>query len=504
MVFFALWFTYQISIRLWCSEDLKLVFLPYLRLMKDKLLGYISNITALDKRSLSLFRCFLAIFIVADIWVRAQDLQLFYTDAGVVKAEDITYGWVSIYTWFDSTEWVVFLFFMTVALALVLLNGGHSRWVLLILFYLTLSLHIKNYLVINAGDQWFKWILLLSAFLPLDHYRWIGKSTKQSKAQLLFSSPWTFLFLLQIVLVYSIAGFSKRNDVWTSGIAVQYIMQVHVYAKSTASWLLEYPSIMKGLNYFTLMLEKFGWLLFFIPVKKGYVRMGLVSVFIAFHLGLFLFLELGMFPWLALVVWSAVLPSGFWEFFFKKEKSIKSSTLELKHESPITIGLSAFVFCLMIYALVMNAKSFSGIKPVSKVIKSIRLTQRWGLFAKPAKADGWMVINAYLNGGDSIDLARPNQQLTWERPVVCSAEFDNHRQRKFAKNIRSISYIKSRSRYVKYLCDQWDAQQKDSSRYVKTVEMHYMQESIADTIGYLKVLPIKKKIMTDILASKLN
>src|SRR5690606_38746722 len=68
-----------------------------------------------------------------------------------------------------------------------------------------------------------------------------------------------------------------------------------------------------GMTWQVWWLELLGPLLFFVPWATYWWRTVQVVLFVGFHFGLFLTMELGHFPWVAIVSWLVVLPSWFWD-----------------------------------------------------------------------------------------------------------------------------------------------------------------------------------------------
>ena len=93
---------------------------------------------SLDLRSLALFRVCLGLILLADLGIRAGDLHPHYTDAGVLRADEIA-----------------------------LLVGFYTRAATFLSFVLLLSLHNRNPLVLHGGDSLLRLLLFWSLLLPL-------------------------------------------------------------------------------------------------------------------------------------------------------------------------------------------------------------------------------------------------------------------------------------------------------------------------------------------------
>lgn len=462
---------------------------------------YFSRLLWFDVRSLAVFRISLGILILLDLWVRSADMVLFYTDDGMLSAARIFPRYWSIHAWSGSVEWIQFLFMLQAALALAVIIGWRTRWTLLLTAILMISLNMRNPALNNAGDQLLRLVLVMSLFLPLDKcftYRnWSFKIREGQQENYQCYSSWIFAYMLQLILVYSISGFSKNNETWNTGYGLHYAMHLHTYAKGSAQTLLQFPVLLKMLNYYVLMIERFGWILLMVPVHVQSIRLVLVVVFSSFHIGLIFFMELGMFPWIGVLVWLPLIPSAFWEWV------MRWNTWQISFKKPVKIDirkenkwkyslLFSFLF-IMIYDNVTKRKEIPKVRWVESVMRQTKLTQGWGLFSGPKKFDGWVVTEAILKNGSKIDLMRDGADYTEVRPEVVSAQYENHRYRKFIKGIRK-SYAAYRLDYLKCLVRQWNEHHDEQSQ-VEAVTLYLLKQDILKEGGYG---PVERQKLTSI------
>jgi hypothetical protein len=73
------------------------------------------------------------------------------------------------------------------------------------------------------------------------------------------------------------------------------------------------PEMLRWMTHGSLWLETLGPVLLFLPFNVGLQRLVAVGLFVMFHMGLGLSLELGNFPWVCMVAWIAILPGSFWD-----------------------------------------------------------------------------------------------------------------------------------------------------------------------------------------------
>ncbi|MBY8965923.1 HTTM domain-containing protein [Algiphilus sp. NNCM1] len=111
--------------------------------------------------------------------------------------------------------------------------------------------------------------------------------------------------------------------------------------------------------------------------------------------------------------------------------------------------------------------SRTWVTPLAPVVQTLRLDQRWDMFApEPSRRDGWIVFPATLENGETIDLRRPQQALTWQRPERPNAH----------RNVRWHSYewrllaLKNEAlflAYGRYLCRSYNAEAVAGQRLVR-------------------------------------
>ncbi|PIB35603.1 hypothetical protein BFP72_09460 [Reichenbachiella sp. 5M10] len=459
---------------------------------------YLKGVSALDLRSLALFRVCLGVLVLIDMFVRFQDFTMFYTEGGVLSLEQLHKGYGSLYTWWASEEWSMFLFGFTAWCAFLLLIGCWTRVVTVLLYVLMVSVQLRVSLVNNAGDLLLSCVLFIAIFLPLsavwsvDACREKGSSCRLVSERYAYSSPWTLVYLIQLIVLYAMAGFSKNNGTWNyDGLGIYYALNLHTYAKSSASWLLDYSVLLWVGNYLTLILERFLWMGLMIPVRKDVIRTVLVLSFVGFHFGLFLFMELGTFPWLGMIVWLAVIPSGLWNRVQSRGELVRvldkcKMDMSAWERKWVLVGATLFLV-LMTWSGLRANKLIGYNSYLGNVVSATRLRQSWKLFSGPKKEDGWLVVAAELQDGTWVDLLREGESLNWDKPAVFSAQFPNHRQRKYFKNIRT-SYVSHRGYYLDWVVKKWN--QNNTENPVKSATFYYMKEGVLPGGGFA---PIEKE-----------
>ena len=126
----------------------------------------------IDLCSLAIFRISIALIIIVDLIVRASDLESHYTDRGVLPIDRViehSPKWrVSVHLLNGSIEFQAALFIIAGLFAVALLLGYHTRFVTPVVWFLTISLNSRNWLLMQGGDYILCLLLFWSMFLPLE------------------------------------------------------------------------------------------------------------------------------------------------------------------------------------------------------------------------------------------------------------------------------------------------------------------------------------------------
>lgn len=337
-----------------------------------------------DVRALAAFRVSLGLLVLADLLLRARELRTFYTDAGVLPRSSLAASYplfaeVSLHAQTGSAAGQAVLFAVAAVLAVALAVGYRTRFVTVVVLGLHASLYARNPYVLNGGDGLLVLGLFLGAFLPLGR-RWSVDAVRRDRgggsdpdrhgradeagqaagraldaeqevggtlgaeqdtggalaAEQDAGGPLdavgdadrvttlaTATLLLQLVIVYAAnALFKLRSDAWTSGQAVQYVLELEQFSILIGPYLAGFPRLSTLLTWLW-----FGmlWGAPLLVLATGRLRVAVVVAFAAAHLGMLLTMRLGFFP---LVVWALLalyLPGSVWD---RLERRLRAWSLD--------------------------------------------------------------------------------------------------------------------------------------------------------------------------------
>jgi len=489
----------------------------------------LTEIFALDVRSLALFRVSLALVILADLLTRSVDLSAHYTDVGLLPrsaaiAEYAQYGFLSLHLLGGTSITQSALFIIAALFAVGLLLGYRTRLMTVVSWLLLVSLHNRNPMIIDAGDILLRLLLFWSMFLPLGAaYSLDGVLTPSSirRSPTRIVSLASVALILQVCFVYWFTVALKHDPVWrTEGTGVYYALNLDSFATPVGLWLREFSAVLPLLSFMTLAIEAFGPWLLFLPIAQGPLRFFTVCLFLGLHLGLALCLALGVFPFIVGAAWLALLPTWFWHRVRIPHDFSQSRKFTLQHRLETLLGAARYqrfavyarppvwyptiigvFFCAICLGYVflwnvrtVNFAKYSAILPVESnwFGQTLRIDQMWGMFApKPATDDGWYVIPARLRDGSEIDLNTNGDPVQWTKPVDVAATYHNQRWRKYLRNIWEREHAGHRLYFGQYLCRTWNAEHHNQTT-LETFQIFYMKE---ETLPDGNIAPPEKVLL---------
>lgn len=279
----------------------------------------------IDARSLAIFRISLALLIIVDLMLRAPDIQVFYTDAGVLPTYlTVTDRWrFSLHALNGDLWWQIALFTVQTLAALGLLLGYRTRIAAVISFVLLISLVNRNPLVQHGGDGLMMAMCFWSMLLPL-HLRFSLDAALDKKNQgdpnryredsvELVCSAATIGVILQVLYLYVFAGLLKTGDAWRVDFnAAHLAVQAQHYATEFGAYFANFPELMKLTTFYVLFVELFVPFLALVPLL--WCRLISLLMFVSLHVGFLLMLHLGTFPFIDFMSLTVLVPAAVWQW----------------------------------------------------------------------------------------------------------------------------------------------------------------------------------------------
>ena len=273
-----------------------------------------------DLRSLATFRIVIALLALSDLAIRATDLTAHYTDAGVtprsVLVEQVMSSWQFSFSLLNGgTLFQAFLFGVAAVAALCMLVGYRTRLMTFVLWALVLSIQLRNPLVNGADSRFLHLLLFWGIMLPLGAY-WSVDRVRSAlpRPSPRFLSLATFGLFMQIAFIYWFTAAIKTGPEWrVDHSALYYALSLDEIATPIGHYLLNFPDLLQTLTFGTFMLEAVGPILLFCPFFTGPIRTGAALAFMSLHFGIWLTMDIGIFPWVSAFCMVCFFPTWFWD-----------------------------------------------------------------------------------------------------------------------------------------------------------------------------------------------
>ncbi len=384
-------------------------------------LGHIKRTLGLDYRSLALYRILMGFIVIADVVYRLPDLVNFYTDVGLVPRStfvaEMGMPWsLSFHLANGSTGFAVAMFAIHFLFGVMLVLGYKTRWVMFGAYLMTVSVHNRNWLVNNGGDDILRALLFISIFLPLNRYFSLDAALTRDRErprEPVHVSTWGWVYFLQVFVIYYVSYLLKDHPMWRSDYtAVYYSGRLDIFASPIGFWLRNFPLVEKMSTFFTIMLEHLGPLLLVFSFVFGrfwwVVRMIVIALFLGLHFGIIATMWIGVFPWTCLVMWLIFLPTPFWDKI--------TETYRHKNFGKLTIYFDGECrFCEK--AVLMIREFFLLAEVTIKETQSVPDIQKEML-----KNNSWVVVNAagkrFFHFDGMLEVMRHSPVLKWFVPIL--------------------------------------------------------------------------------------
>ncbi|HEY6727873.1 MAG TPA: hypothetical protein VI197_27760, partial [Polyangiaceae bacterium] len=316
----------------------------------------------------------------------------------------------------------------------------------------------------------------------------------------------TMVLVLQLLTVYFVSAALKTGPTWhQDGSAIHLALHHHAFVTRIGRLVAQLPvHILQGMTWQVWWLELLGPLLFFVPWGTFWWRTVQAALFISFHFGLFLNMELGHFPWVAMACWLVVLPSWFWdrplwaatqklnvrvrlrtlarrfEAFVIRNEHWLGEPFRLPRIQPSLVG-SAVVLVLASYAGYGAAYAMQHRGQVNgerfEPLLMLRLHANWGMFApNPPNTSGWFVSVAKQRNGNEMDVWNDAQPVTFDEPALPNATYRRERWRKFGDNILSGGHAAIRGYFLRWLCLDWN-EDHPGPEAIESITLYHMVQT---------------------------
>jgi hypothetical protein len=241
--------------------------------------------------------------------------------------------------------------------------------------------------LLELEDYMMTLFLFWGAFLPLGaHLSLDGRRNPSASRSGSILSVASAGFLLQLFVIYFSAGATKLHSEWIGdATALQYVLASPKYASELGHAMLAFPGVLAVGSVLTVVLETIGSILLFVPGRTLKVRRILVTAgFILFHVGIAIFMSIGRFPYVMIVVWLAFMPPGVWDRVTRRkvEVSVVRDPSRIRNLIAMLAVIYMFVSCIFTW---LYYPDYEGVVSGWQEFGQFMLIyQQWAMFSVPS------------------------------------------------------------------------------------------------------------------------
>jgi len=276
---------------------------------------------------LALMRIMLAAALLGDQLLQfLPNLDEFYGPNGTGAAgifDDYQLKMWRVTYFFFGTDNLAILYpvaWLWVAATVALLLGWKTRWMAVLVWFLTRCFEERNPNILYGGDSVMKAAVFLLMLAPSGKALSIDAWQQRRRGLLqgpVWVPPWSLrLMQIQLCLIYLTAGLAKlQGDDWFSGTTWWEGTSIHYFLNDTtmARWSFAQLSIpfwiTMSLTYFIVVWE----VLFSLMVLNRWTRPVWLLIGILFHLGILASVAIDWFVFYTLTFYAVWIPDSFWQ-----------------------------------------------------------------------------------------------------------------------------------------------------------------------------------------------
>ncbi len=469
---------------------------------------------SLDLRSLAAFRMAIGAIVCADALLRTRDFSLMFATDGMFPTAVLERHFGDRWAWslallVDADWWNAAVLALECIAGALLAVGVRTRWMTVAAWMAVVSVFRRTPLATNAGDFWLCCLLFWGMFLPLgsvwsvDARRLRLRRAQAPAVGQQVASIASAALVLQIAAVYLGAGLSKWNDSWFSGTAVAHALSVHDHGTHLGSLVAAQPMLAKPLTWSVLAVELLTPCLL-VAVPTPAVRLAVASVLLLLHAGIALLMSVGLFAYIGMAAWLALLPGSFWEWMARTAPTqVAAASLAANFGEPIRSGprvpgaraawrdwlCAACLGVAVVNFLHANTpwRSFPLPAPIRAAIRLTSLEQDWGMFGDVPRQEQWVYGRAELADGRVVDLLRGGRPLEPVRPAGGFLSLPHHRWHKIFWELPKPPLRMFSPSIAAALARNWNRSHA-ASEQVKTLEIRFARLGDFPAAGTLQEL----------------
>lgn len=421
----------------------------------------------LDMRALALMRIGVALVVLADIIIRWQDLDAFFTDAGLWPTELIhNFGWQKGYWSFHELSgthaYATLMFSLHTVAAILLLFGYKTRLATFLVWVFTISLHNRNLFILQSGDDLLRITLFWALFMPWGNALSLDAKKYTSRKKHFCMATLGYLCLISSVYIFTVV--LKNSSEWRSeSTAVYFALSLDQLRLPVGDWLYQHYGLMTLLTKLVFYAEILIPLLILFPSKNKWIKLSAFVILMCLHFGIGSSMYVGLFWIINIVTALAIIPTEFLDRFkllaISNDAKIKRRSFGVVKYLSNSFSVIIIILCFVLNLSYMPWFGYELDKPVTMVVNTLRLNQFWAMFSPHImKEDGWALHEGYTAEGKLWDLYYDLPYIYSVKPEHLVKTFKSDRWRKLAENMQRPEYTFLRPRYCKYWLKKWNTE----------------------------------------------
>ncbi|MFM8379834.1 MAG: HTTM domain-containing protein [Planctomycetia bacterium] len=391
----------------------------------------------LDVRSLACFRVAVGAVVLADAVLRTRDVPLMLAPDGMFPLAALREFFGDRWTWslaflVDATWWGAAVLAIQAVAGIALAVGAGTRLATVAAWVAVVSLVRRTAPAANAGDEWLCCLLFWGMFLPLGA-AWSVDARRRGRATPFptICSPATVALVLQIAAVYLSAGAAKWNRAWLSGDAVATALSLHDHGSAWGEAVAGHPAVCRLLTWGVLALELVGPCLL-VATRRPVVRLSLVVLFMGFHAATAVLMSLGLFAYVGLAAWLAIVPTEAWAWG-RGTSAGDAPVDEARAKRPWETAAVTTALGVAAVSFVHDNTAWRPDPLPAAFHVAVRVTclgQDWGMFGDVPPQRQWVYGCGTTADGSVVDVLRNGRPLEETLPAGGYTSLPNHRWHK--------------------------------------------------------------------------
>ena len=350
----------------------------------------------------------MGLVVLADQVGRIMQWHAFHSADGLASRE-LSQEWEGGFVWsvywlFEHEAWPYIIEVVRTIATVLLIIGVQCRLMALTVFIIVSSAVNYNPIILHGGDRVLMAMLFFSMFLPVGgryslEALWHGQDERRT-----IRSVGSAAYMLQVLLVFWVAGILKTGPAWTSDYtAISQALHLEVFASDFARLWRHIDPLTQMLTFVVIWIEWLAPVLALVPWLIA--RSVGVGALLILEIGIWMNLEIGVFPFISVVSLLPLVPGAWLDAVSRREKN-EGSGWVLYYDKNCRFCTFA---CRLLQALCGFTRA--GLRPAQSDPGAYRILKESGSWCLRQAKDttytkGWKAVRMMLEAGGQKSLAR--------------------------------------------------------------------------------------------------